>query len=46
MLENLQVEAQLAQTGYLTDKGLIPMPNDEYKEFSAAGKKLIPLKSL
>ena len=36
----------IGQTGYLTDKGLIPMPNDEYKEFSAAGKKLIPLKSL
>mgnify|MGYP001465546392 FL=1 len=36
----------IGQTGYLTDKGLIPMPNNEYKEFAAAGKKLIPLKSL
>jgi phosphate transport system substrate-binding protein len=36
----------IGQSGYLSDKGLIPMPNSEYKEFASAGKKLTPLKGL
>lgn len=36
----------IGQNGYLSDKGLIPMPNSEYKEFASAGKKLTPLKGL
>ena len=36
----------IGQSGYLSDKGLIPMPNSEYKEFASAGKKLTPLMGL
>ena len=36
----------IGQNGYLSDKGLIPMPNSEYIEFASAGKKLTPLKGL
>jgi phosphate transport system substrate-binding protein len=36
----------IGQSGYLSDKGLIPMPDSEYKEFASAGKKLTPLKGL
>ena len=36
----------IGQSGYLSDKGLIPMPNSEYKEFASAGRKLTPLMGL
>ena len=36
----------IGQSGYLTDKGLIPMPNSEYKVFASSGIKLTPLKGL
>ena len=39
-------KSAIGQNGYLSDKGLIPMPNSEYKEFASAGKKLTPLKGL
>ena len=29
--------------GYLVEKGLIPLPSDEYKKFKNAGKNLIEL---
>ena len=36
----------IGQSGYLSDKGLIPMPDSEYREFASAGRKLTPLKGL
>ena len=36
----------IGQSGYLSDKGLIPMPDSEYKEFASAGRKLTPLEGL
>ena len=39
-------KSAIGQNGYLSDKGLIPMPNSENKEFASAGKKLTPLKGL
>lgn len=36
----------IGQSGYLSDKGLIPMPDSEYREFASAGRKLTPLEGL
>ena len=31
----------MGSDGYLVEKGLIPLPSDEYKKFKKAGKNLI-----
>jgi phosphate transport system substrate-binding protein len=42
-LSEFTSEKAWGDEGYLSDRGLIPMPKKERKDFSAAAKKLTPL---
>ena len=45
-LKEFTSSAAIGQNGYLSDKGLIPMPSAEYKSFVSAAKNLSPLEGL
>jgi len=45
-LDEYTSEKAWGDEGYLTDKGLIPMPEEERKQYRKIARELIPLKSL
>jgi len=45
-LREFTSRAAIGESGYLSDKGLIPMPNTEYRKFYSDAKNLTPLKNL
>ena len=45
-LKEFTADKTIGQDGYLTDKGLIPMPSSEYSQFRSAARKLSTLSGL
>ena len=45
-LREFTADKTIGQDGYLTEKGLIPMPSSEYKQFRSAARKLTNFKGL
>ena len=45
-LKEFTADKTIGQDGYLTDKGLIPMPSGEYSQFRSAARKLSTLSGL
>ncbi len=45
-LREFTADKTIGQDGYLTDKGLIPMPSGEYSQFRSAARKLSTLSGL
>ena len=45
-LREFTADKTIGQDGYLTDKGLIPMPSSEYSQFRSAARKLSTLSGL
>ena len=45
-LREFTADKTIGLDGYLTDKGLIPMPSGEYSQFRSAARKLSTLSGL